>query len=157
MIPRHPGARGEAQNSQGWSTGRTGVSHAVRGSKRAWFFSSGIDLPLAARVRRRRIWYWWIARARSYKGCIQASLDSPPLRRYGAQNWIGDSRINSGDRVVSCEKKKKIGLRHWVSTVIQILGGFGIFLAKKLFKSSKFSDGIFFTWPLLSHFVKVLE
>ena len=84
MIPRHPGARGEAQNSQGWSTGRTGVSRAVRGSKRARFFSSGIDLPPAARVRRRRIGYWGIARAGSYKGCIRAPLDSRPLRRYDA-------------------------------------------------------------------------
>ncbi len=38
-----------------------------------------------------------------------------------------------------------------------ILGVFGIFLAKKLFKCSKFSDGIFLTWHLFSHFVKVLE
>ena len=38
-----------------------------------------------------------------------------------------------------------------------ILGVFGIFLAKELFKSSKFSKGIFSTWPLLSHFVRVLE
>ena len=38
-----------------------------------------------------------------------------------------------------------------------ILGGFGIFLAKKLFESSKFSDGNFFTWPIFSHFVRVLE
>ena len=34
---------------------------------------------------------------------------------------------------------------------------FGIFLAKKLFQSSKFSEGIFFTWPLFSHFVIHLE
>jgi hypothetical protein len=33
-------------------------------------------------------------------------------------------------------------------------GVFGIFLAKKSFQSSKFSEGIFFTWPLFSHFVK---
>ncbi len=32
----------------------------------------------------RRIGYWRIARAGSYKGCIRASLDSPPLRRYDA-------------------------------------------------------------------------
>jgi hypothetical protein len=31
-----------------------------------------------------------------------------------------------------------------------ILGVFGIFLAKNLFQSSKFSEGIFFTWPLFS-------
>jgi hypothetical protein len=36
-------------------------------------------------------------------------------------------------------------------------GVFGIFLAKKLFQSSKFSEGIFFTWPLFSHFVIHLE
>ena len=34
-----------------------------------------------------------------------------------------------------------------------IFGVFGIFLAKKSFQSSKFSEGIFFTWPLFSHFV----
>jgi hypothetical protein len=33
-------------------------------------------------------------------------------------------------------------------------GVFGIFLAKNSFQSSKFSEGIFFTWPLFSHFVK---
>ena len=33
-------------------------------------------------------------------------------------------------------------------------GVFGIFLAKKSFQSSKFSEGIFFTWPLFSHFVE---
>ena len=33
-----------------------------------------------------------------------------------------------------------------------ILGGFGIFLAKNLSQSSKFSEGIFFTWPVFSHF-----
>ncbi len=36
-------------------------------------------------------------------------------------------------------------------------GVFGIFLAKKSFQSSKFSEGIFFTWPLFSHFVIHLE
>ena len=35
-----------------------------------------------------------------------------------------------------------------------IFGVFGIFLAKKSFQSSKFSEGIFLTWPLFSHFVK---
>jgi hypothetical protein len=110
MIPCHPGARGEAQNSQGWSTGRTGASRAVRGSKQAQFFSSGINLPPAECIRRRQIWYWRIARAGSYKGCIWASSDSPPLRRYGAQSRIGDSQINYEDPAVSCEKK--IGARH---------------------------------------------
>jgi hypothetical protein len=38
-----------------------------------------------------------------------------------------------------------------------IMGVFGIFLAKKSLESSKFSNGIFFTWPLFSHFVRVLE
>ena len=38
-----------------------------------------------------------------------------------------------------------------------ILGVLGIFLVKKLFESSKFTDGIFFTWPIFSHFVRVLE
>jgi len=61
-----------------------GVSPAVGGSKQARFFSSGTYLARAARVRRRRIGYWRIARAGSYKGCIQASIDSPPLRRYDA-------------------------------------------------------------------------
>jgi hypothetical protein len=38
-----------------------------------------------------------------------------------------------------------------------ILGVLGIFLAKKSFENSKFIEGIFFTWPLFSHFVRVLE
>ncbi len=38
-----------------------------------------------------------------------------------------------------------------------ILGVWGIFLLKKLFKSSKFSEGIFFKWTLFSNFVRVLE
>jgi hypothetical protein len=38
-----------------------------------------------------------------------------------------------------------------------VFGAFGIFLAKKSFQSSKFSEGIFFTWPLFSHFVINLE
>jgi hypothetical protein len=33
-----------------------------------------------------------------------------------------------------------------------ISGVVGIFLAKKSFQSSKFSEGISFTWPLFSHF-----
>jgi hypothetical protein len=38
-----------------------------------------------------------------------------------------------------------------------ILGVLGIFLAKFLFQSSKFSKEIFFTWPLFSHFVINLD
>jgi hypothetical protein len=38
-----------------------------------------------------------------------------------------------------------------------IFGVFGIFLAKKSFQSSQFSKGIFFTWPLFSHFVINLD
>ena len=84
VLPRHAGARGDDGNSLEGRKGGAGVSRAVRGSKRARFFSSGIDLARAARVRRRRIGYWRIARAGSYKGCIRAQLDSRPLRRYDA-------------------------------------------------------------------------
>jgi hypothetical protein len=41
--------------------------------------------------------------------------------------------------------------------VIRFFGVLGIFLAKKSFQSSKFSEGIFFTWPLFSHFVINLD
>jgi hypothetical protein len=45
--------------------------------------------------------------------------------------------------------------RQWVPTCRNLIFGvFGIFLAKKSFQSSKFSEGIFFTWPLFSHFVE---
>jgi hypothetical protein len=81
LPPPPRGARGDDGNSLEGRKGGAGVSRAVRGSKRARFFSSGIDLPPAARVRRRRIGYWGIARAGSYKGCIRAPLDSRPLRR----------------------------------------------------------------------------
>ena len=84
LPPPPRGARGDDGNSLEGRKGGGGVSRAVRGSKRARFFSSGIDLPPAARVRRRRIGYWRIARAGSYKGCIRAPLDSRPLRRYDA-------------------------------------------------------------------------
>ena len=84
LPPPPRGARGDDGNSLEGRKGGAGVSRAVRGSKRARFFSSGIDLPPAARVRRRRIGYWGIARAGSYKGCIRAPLDSRPLRRYDA-------------------------------------------------------------------------
>jgi hypothetical protein len=38
-----------------------------------------------------------------------------------------------------------------------ILGIFGTFLAKISFQNSKFSKGIFLTWPLFSHFVINLD
>ena len=84
MLPHHAGARGDDGNSLEGRRGGAEVSCAVRGSKRARFFSSEIDLAWAARVRSRRLGYWRIAQAGSYKGCIWAQLDSRPLRRYDA-------------------------------------------------------------------------
>ncbi len=100
--PPLPGSGGNHRRKMShWTISTTILlSHAVGGLKWA-LFSSKIDLARAARVESRQIWYWRIARARSYKGCILVSFDSPPLRRYGAQFWGP-----------LCELWKKLGARH---------------------------------------------
>ena len=56
-----------------------------------------------SRITKRGFWVW--ISDKSKKGGNFKSAGRFGLRRYGAQSRIGDSRINSGDRAVSCEKK----------------------------------------------------
>ncbi len=66
MIPHHAGARGAGRNSWGVSTGGRESSRAVRASRNAAFFSSGIDLAPAAPVQSAKKRYHTIAQAGSF-------------------------------------------------------------------------------------------
>jgi hypothetical protein len=59
-------ARGAGQNSRGGWISATGISRAVHASKNAVFFSGGMDLAPALRVKSVKVGYHAIARAGSY-------------------------------------------------------------------------------------------
>ena len=98
------------------------MSRTDGGSKGAQFFSSAIDLVQAVCIRSWQIgYYWWIARAGFYKGCIWASFDFPPARRYGAQSRGAEIiSLILGTHDVSCGKKRTLVCGTCLQAVIRI-------------------------------------
>jgi hypothetical protein len=102
---------GDIVVTQTRSSEHAGMVHREDGSKLSCrelkmssIFINTIDLARAARVGMQRIGYWQIAQAGSYKGCIRASFDSPPSRRYGAQSRGVEIIDLILETRVSCEK-----------------------------------------------------